>query len=114
MLEEKDKLKPGQIQRKSPRAGVLKDGKLIFGQGHSIVDCTIDNVSDGGAHVRVTTHGVPEEFYLVETTKQVIIHRRRRRPGASNQQAWALRLLVPVGRPGGPARSLPAANFRRG
>jgi hypothetical protein len=51
---------------------VLKDGKLIFGQGHSVVDCTIDNMSDGGAHVRVNTHGVPEEFYLVETTRQVI------------------------------------------
>ena len=93
MLEEKDKLKPGQIQRKSPRRRVLKDGKLIFGQGHSIVDCTIDNVSDGGAHVRVTTHGVPEEFYLVETTRQVI-HRAAVAWRTTN--GMGLRLLGPL------------------
>lgn len=58
--------------RKSPRRRVLKDGKLIFGSGQSILDCTIDNMSEGGAHVRVNTHGVPEEFYLVETTRAVI------------------------------------------
>lgn len=62
-------------QRKSPRRRVLKDGKLIFGAGHSIIDCTIDNMSEGGAHVRMTTtHGVPEEFYLVEASRG-IIHR---------------------------------------
>jgi hypothetical protein len=74
MIEEKQALpKKGQIQRKSQRRRVLKDGKLIFGQSQSIIDCTIDNVSEGGAHVRVTSsHGVPEEFYLVETTKAVI------------------------------------------
>ena len=38
-----------------------------------MVDCTIDNMSEGGAHVRIsTTHEVPEEFYLFETTKAVI------------------------------------------
>ena len=73
MIEEKDKPKQGQIQRKSPRRRVLKDGKLVFGQSQSVIDCTIDNMSDGGAHVRISSsHGVPEEFYLVETTKAVI------------------------------------------
>jgi hypothetical protein len=63
----------GQIQRKSPRRRVLKDGKLIFGQSQSVIDVTIDNMSEGGAHVRISSsHGVPEEFYLVETTKGVI------------------------------------------
>ena len=65
--------KKGQIERESPRRRVLKDGKLIFGQSQSVIDVTIDNVSDGGAHVRISSsHGVPEEFYLVETTKAVI------------------------------------------
>ena len=73
MIEEKERTKPGQIQRKSPRRRVLKDGKLIFGQSQSVIDCTIDNMSDGGAHVRISSsHGVPEEFFLVETTKAVI------------------------------------------
>jgi len=60
-------------QRRSPRRRVLKEGKLIFGQGHSVVDCTIDNQSDGGAHIRITSsHGVPEDFYLVEANRGII------------------------------------------
>ena len=110
MLEEKDKPKPGQIQRKSPRRRVLKDGKLIFGSGHSIVDCTIDNVSEGGAHVRIsTTHGVPEEFYLVETTKQVI-HRAAVAWRTTN--GMGLRLLGPLD--DATAREAFLRKFRRG
>jgi hypothetical protein len=94
MLEEQEKLKPGHIQRKSPRRRVLKDGKLIFGKSQSVVDVTIDNMSEGGAHVRVsTTHGVPEEFYLVETTKQVI-HRAAVAWRSTN--GIGLRLLGPL------------------
>jgi hypothetical protein len=60
-------------QRNSPRRRVLKEGKLVFGQAHSVVDCTIDNQSDGGAHIRITsTHGVPEDFYLVEANRGII------------------------------------------
>jgi hypothetical protein len=55
-------------QRRSPRRRVLKEGKLIFGQGHSVVDCTIDNQSDGGAHIRITSsHGVPEVAWRTTT-----------------------------------------------
>jgi hypothetical protein len=80
--------------RRFPRHRVLKEGKVIFGQGHSIVDCTIDNMSEGGAHIRVTSsHGVPEEFYLAEASRG-IIHRA--------EVAWrtttgmGLRLLGPI------------------
>ena len=60
-------------QRRSPRRRVLKEGKLIFGQAHSVVDCTIDNMSDGGAHIRITSsHGVPQDFYLVEANRGII------------------------------------------
>ena len=59
--------------RKSPRRRTLKEGKVVFGLAHSVVDCTIDNMSDGGAHIRMTSsHGVPEDFYLVEATRGVI------------------------------------------
>ena len=59
--------------RKSPRRRVLKEGKLVFGLAHSVVDCTIDNMSDGGAHVRmISSHGVPEDFYLVEAHRGII------------------------------------------
>jgi PilZ domain len=60
-------------QRRNQRRRVLKEGKLIFGQGHSVVDCIIDNVSDGGAHIRITSsHGVPGDFYLVEANRGII------------------------------------------
>jgi hypothetical protein len=60
-------------RRRSPRRRVLKEGKLIFGQAQSVVDCTIDNASEGGTHVRITSsQGVPQEFYLVEASRGVI------------------------------------------
>jgi hypothetical protein len=60
-------------QRASQRRRVLKEGKLIFGKAHSVVDCIIDNVSEGGAHVRITSsHGVPQDFYLVEANRGII------------------------------------------
>ena len=38
-----------------------------------MVDCVIDNESDGGAHIRITSsHGVPEDFYLVEANRGII------------------------------------------
>ena len=60
-------------QRKTPRRRVLKEGKLIFGQAQLVADCTIDNISEGGAHIRLaSSHGLPEEFYLVEACRGVI------------------------------------------
>jgi hypothetical protein len=61
--------------RKSPRRRVLKEGKVIFGKAQSIVDVTIDNMSEGGAHIRMlSSHGLPGEFYLAEASRG-IIHR---------------------------------------
>ena len=60
-------------RRRTPRRRVLKEGKLIFGQAQSVVDCTIDNASEGGAHVRITSsQGVPQQFYLVEASRGAI------------------------------------------
>jgi len=60
-------------QRRSQRRRVLKEGKLIFGKAQSVVDCVIDNMSDGGAHIRInSSHGVPQDFYLVEANRGII------------------------------------------
>ena len=60
-------------QRRSPRRRVLKEGKLIFGKAQSVVDCVIDNMSEGGAHIRmISSHGVPQDFYLVEANRGII------------------------------------------
>src|ERR1700674_4534494 len=97
-------------QRRSPRRRVLKEGKVIFGQNHSIVDCTIDNESQSGAHIRFTSsHGVPQEFYLAEASRG-IIHRA--------EVAWrtttgmGLRLLGPI--EDAAAREALLRKFRRG
>ena len=38
-----------------------------------MIDCTIDNQSDGGAHIRLqNSHGLPEDFYLVEANRGII------------------------------------------
>lgn len=63
---------PGD-RRRVRRRRVLKEGKLVFGQGPSVVDCVIDNDSPSGAHVRITNaHTVPQDFYLVEATRGII------------------------------------------
>ena len=94
MLKEQVEPKKGQIERSSPRRRVLKDGKLIFGKTQSVIDCTIDNVSEGGAHVRVSSsHGVPEDFYLVETTKGAI---HRATVAWRTTTGIGLRILGPV------------------
>jgi hypothetical protein len=97
-------------RRRHQRRRVLKEGKLVFGQGHSVADCVIDNVSEGGAHVRITSsHGVPQDFYLVEANRG-IIHKA--------EVAWrtttgiGLKILAPLD--DAAAREALLRKFRRG
>ena len=83
---------------------------MIFGKAQSIVDVTIDNMSDGGAHIRMlSSHGLPGEFYLAEASRG-IIHRA--------EVAWrtatgmGLRLLGPL--EDAAAREAFLRKFRRG
>lgn len=73
-LGQQKPLPPGRKEeRKSPRRRVLKEGKLVFGATQAVIDCTIDNQSDGGAHIRMqSSHGVPDDFYLVEANRGII------------------------------------------
>jgi hypothetical protein len=89
---------------------VLKEGKVIFGKGHAVVDCVIDNDSPAGAHIRISsTHGVPGDVYLVEAARG-IIHRA--------EVAWrttvgmGLKLLGPL--QDAAAREALLRRFRRG
>ncbi len=60
-------------KRSQPRTRCLKEGKIVFGNGTFIVDCTIDNLSDGGAHLRVQgTSPLPKEFLLVEPSRNLV------------------------------------------
>lgn len=100
----------GKNQRKTPRRRVLKEGKLIYGQSQAVVDCTIDNMSDGGAHIRMTSsHGVPEEFYLVEAARGVI---HRAEVAWRTTTGMGLRLLGPL--EDAAARAAFMRKFKRG
>lgn len=55
-----------QEQRKSPRHRVLKTGHIVFNGGSSTIDCTVRNLSDNGALLKVASPiGIPASFDLV-------------------------------------------------
>jgi hypothetical protein len=60
-------------KRSQQRNRCLKEGKIIFGNGTFVVDCTIDNVSETGAHLRVLgSSPLPKEFLLVEPSRNIV------------------------------------------
>lgn len=62
------------------RQRVLKSGKIIFGDGASVVDCVIRNLTVAGARLEIpTTVGIPQEFDLLD------VHSSRTRRG---KVAW--------------------------
>lgn len=60
-------------KRKSNRRRTLKDGKIIFADGMRMIDCTIRNMTDGGAQLVLSdTIGLPTEFYLFEKSAGLV------------------------------------------
>ena len=52
-------------RRQGPRHRVLQTGKIIFEHRRCVVDCTVRNLSNMGALLRVqSTLGIPEHFDL--------------------------------------------------
>jgi PilZ domain len=89
-------------KRKSQRRRVLKTGKIVFNGGRSLIDCTVRNISDTGALLRVTSPvGIPEQFVLYieadgfqrtakvvrRTSHGVAVNFKRRAPAASSRTA---------------------------
>ncbi len=53
-------------RRKSVRQRVLKGGKIVFHHRCAAIDCTVRNISEGGASIAVaSTVGVPQDFELL-------------------------------------------------
>lgn len=53
-------------KREHERRRVLKGGKIVFNGGRSAIDCTIKNLSAGGATLQVESPlGIPDTFELV-------------------------------------------------
>jgi hypothetical protein len=57
----------GKIERRaSPRARVLKHGKLIFANRKSVFDCVVRDISEGGARIACAHAGIlPTELQLM-------------------------------------------------
>ena len=54
-------------KRSTQRQRVLKSGKIVFAGGSFTVDCTIRNLSETGARLRVpTTVTIPDRFALLD------------------------------------------------
>lgn len=52
--------------RTHARLRTLRSGKIVFNHKSSVLDCTIRNMSDGGACLQVpSTVGIPDCFDLV-------------------------------------------------
>lgn len=53
-------------QPRMPRQRVLKGGRIVFNRRSSVIDCTIRNLSPGGACLHVgDIVGVPDRFTLM-------------------------------------------------
>ena len=53
-------------RRTDPRQRMLKAGRIIYNNSSSVFDCTIRNLSKGGACLMVSSPlGLPEEFDLM-------------------------------------------------
>lgn len=51
--------------RDAQRQRILKGGKIVFNDGRSTIDCTVRNLSAGGARLRVpSVIGIPDAFEL--------------------------------------------------
>jgi hypothetical protein len=53
-------------RRQQPRARTLKAARILLNQHHSVIDCTVRNLSPGGACLNVATSlGIPERFDVI-------------------------------------------------
>ena len=52
-------------RRHSPRRRTFKRGRIVFNDKRCVYDCTVVNLSDNGANLRVpSVRGVPDTFEL--------------------------------------------------
>jgi hypothetical protein len=50
-------------RRRQMRARTLKSARILFNQHHSVIDCTVRNLSADGACLNVASSlGIPERF----------------------------------------------------
>ena len=73
---EQKKVQAGELpepRRKTARHRVLKGAHITFRSHQATIDCTVRNLSDSGACLRVQSPiGIPDAFDLVLDSKSVV------------------------------------------
>ncbi len=71
-------------RRRQPRARTLKSARIVFNQHHSVIDCTVRNLSPVGACLNVASAvGIPDRFDVIfdadQTTRpcRVVWHKEK-------------------------------------
>ena len=60
-------------KRKSPRRRVHKERKIVYPDGLRVFDCTIRDMSAGGAKLLIaSTVGLPDTFHLYEKSSGML------------------------------------------
>jgi hypothetical protein len=60
-------------RRRQPRARTLKSAHILFNQHHSVIDCTVRNLSAEGTCLNVASAiGIPERFDVMFDADQSI------------------------------------------
>jgi PilZ domain len=53
-------------RRRHPRARTLKSARILLNHHHSVIDCTVRNLSPHGARLDVASAlGIPDEFDVI-------------------------------------------------
>jgi hypothetical protein len=74
LSQENTSLQParGVEQRKAPRKKVLLTGKVIYGGGSYVRDCTIRDISASGARITLTQpQSIPDTVYLLDLVNRM-------------------------------------------
>ncbi len=102
MAEPGDAPKPMIERRANPRRRVLLTGKLTSPELELSSDCTVSNLSDGGAFVRTDPVALPSEPFLI-VVKHATVHRAQAAwrcaegAGLKFLGAWRLQGQLPEG-----------------
>ena len=60
-------------RRRQQRTRTLKSARILFNQHRSVIDCTVRNISSGGACLNVASVvGIPERFDVLFEADQSI------------------------------------------
>jgi hypothetical protein len=60
-------------RRRKPRSRTLKTARILFNAHHSVIDCTVRNLSPLGACLNVASAlGIPEKFDIIFDADQSI------------------------------------------